>query len=230
VTIALRSKGTSTVTVSDDADAIVAKVKTLVAAYNDLKTFVGSNSDVQESSDKTTLTAGPLAGDSTVRLALGSVQQTLTGLANPGSSFVNLSSLGLKTQDDGTITFDESAFRNALAANPNAVAAVFAGASGTSGVANAVSGLVTQLTAPGGALAVHSHALDDQVSSLQRTIDIDQRSLDAYQQNLQNEFNALEQFVAGLQAQSGALGATFSSLPSSSTSSSSSSSSSSSGG
>jgi flagellar hook-associated protein 2 len=229
VTISLRSQGTSTVTVSDDADAVVAKVQTLISAYNDLQSFVSSNSTVSESSDKTTLTSGPLAGDSTVQLALGSIQGVLTGIANAGGAYVNLSSLGLATQNDGTLTLDQNKFRDALAANPNAVAAVFAGPEGSSGVSNSLQDLIGRLTQPGGALSAHSQALNERIGSLQQTIDIDQQSLDAYEQNLRTEFTALETFVTGLQLQSGALASLLqSSSPSSGSSSTSSSASSSS--
>src|SRR5437016_3953488 len=48
VTVTLRNRGTATVTVADDADAITAKVKTLVAAFNDIVTFVTGESQVTE--------------------------------------------------------------------------------------------------------------------------------------------------------------------------------------
>ena len=50
VTINLKAEGTSTLTVDDDTDAIVDRVKAVVAAYNDVRTFVDANADVSRTS------------------------------------------------------------------------------------------------------------------------------------------------------------------------------------
>ncbi len=199
VTVTLRNRGTATVTVADDADAITAKVKTLVAAFNDIVTFVTGESQVTETQDKSNVALGSLATDSTVKHLIARLHEVFS--ESVGGAYTNLSSLGLATQQDGTIKFDEGKFRTALGSDSTAVAATFAGAGTASGVAKDLSALIDGMTASGGTLALHTTALNDQIRSLQDQIDAGQREVDAFEANLREQFTALESFVSGLKNQ-----------------------------
>src|SRR5437879_3042621 len=199
VTVTLRNRGTATVTVADDADAITAKVKTLVAAFNDIVTFVTGESQVTETQDKSDVALGSLATDSTVKHLVARLHEVFS--ESVGGAYTNLSSLGLATQQDGTIAFDEGKFRTALGSDSTAVAATFAGAGTTSGVAKDLSALIDGMTGSGGTLALHTTALNDQIRSLQDQIDAGQREVDAFEVNLRQQFTALETFVSGLKNQ-----------------------------
>ncbi len=199
VTVTLRNRGTATVTVADDADAITAKVKTLVAAFNDIVTFVTGESQVTETQDKSDVALGSLATDSTVKHLVARLHEVFS--ESVGGAYTNLSSLGLATQQDGTIAFDEGKFRTALGSDSTAVAATFAGAGTAPGVAKDLSALIDGMTASGGTLALHTTALNDQIRSLQDQIDAGQREVDAFEVNLRQQFTALETFVSGLKNQ-----------------------------
>ena len=199
VTVTLRDKGTATVSVADDADAITDKVKTLVAAFNDIVTFVTGESQVTETQDKSDVALGSLATDSTVKHLVARLHEVFS--ESVGGAYTNLSSLGLATQQDGTIAFDEGKFRTALGSDSTAVAATFAGAGTASGVAKDLSALIDGMTGSGGTLALHTTALNDQIRSLQDQIDAGQREVDAFEVNLRQQFTALETFVSGLKNQ-----------------------------
>jgi flagellar hook-associated protein 2 len=204
VTFNLNGVGTSTVTVSDDPDKIVDQIKSLVTSFNDLVSFVAGESNVTETKDKSDVSVGTLATDSTVKGLLTRLHdvfsQSLTGAS---TKYVNLSSLGLATQQDGTIKLDEAKLRAAVSDNPNAVAQVFAGNGTATGVANDLATVIGDATSAGGLLAKHTTSLDDQIRSLQNDVDAGQRRVDAFQANLEAQFTALESLVSGLQSQSG---------------------------
>jgi len=199
VTLTLRDRGTATVTVADDADKITAKVKTLLAAFNDVVNFVAGQSQVSESQDKSQVTLGSLATDSTVKHLVARLHEVFSEAV--GGTYTNLSSLGLATQQDGTIIFDESKFRSALGTDATAVAETFAGNGTAHGVARDFGALIDDMTAAGGSLAIHSTALDAQIRSLQDQIDAGQREVDAFEANLRAQFTSLESFVSGLKSQ-----------------------------
>jgi flagellar hook-associated protein 2 len=204
VTFNLNDVGTSTVTVSDDPDKIVDQIKSLVTSFNDLVSFVAGESNVTETKDKSDVSVGTLATDSTVKGLLTRLHdvfsQSLTGAS---TKYVNLSSLGLATQQDGTIKLDEAKLRAAVSDNPNAVAQVFAGNGTATGVANDLATIIGDATGAGGLLAKHTTSLDDQIRSLQNDVDAGQRRVDAFQEDLIQQFTALESLVSGLQSQSG---------------------------
>jgi flagellar hook-associated protein 2 len=213
VTIALKAEGTTTITVDDDAEAIVAKVRSLVTAYNDIRTFVAGESTVETGVNQDELALGSLAGNSTVRNVVSRLQDALTGaLEHATTQYVNVASLGLATQRDGTILFNEATFRDALASAPTAVAQVFAGNGTDAGVASALVTLTTELTGTAGALTKQTSSLDDQIKSLQDQIDAGERNIESFEVGLRLQFAALEQLVASLQSQGSFLAQAFSQL------------------
>lgn len=213
VTIALKAEGTTTVTVDDDADAIVGKVKALVAAYNDIRTFVAGESTVEAGATDDELEIGSLAGNSTARGVVSRLQEAFTGALDAATTqYVNLASLGIATQRDGTVIFTESTFRDALASDPTAVAQVFAGNGTDAGVANDLVSLVTGLTGADGAVTKQTSSLDDRVKALQVEIDAGERNLEVFETSLRQQFAALEGLVASLQSQASFLAQAFSGL------------------
>jgi flagellar hook-associated protein 2 len=220
VTISLKSEGTATVTVDNDPDQIVAQVQTFVNAFNDLVTFVDGQSSITESADKNSLQIGSLARDSAVQRVIDRLHSTLSEpFAGAAGRYVNLSSVGIATQMDGTLKLDETKLRAALGDDPNAVAQLFGGTATSSGVATDLSNLIDQATGPGGVMAADTTALTQHAQSLQAQIDDAQRTIDQKKAQLQQQFAALEALVSSLQSQSGVL-SVFSSLNSGSTASS----------
>ncbi|MCW5893669.1 MAG: flagellar filament capping protein FliD [bacterium] len=202
VTISLKAEGTSTLTVDDDTDAIVDRVKAIVAAYNDVRTFVDANADVTKTSDDE-LRTGPLAANVGVRQLLARVQEVFTGAVGGATPpYVNLASLGLATQRDGTILLDESKLRAAIGADPDAVARLFAGGGDDGGVANALSTLLDDLTKSSGSLSLQTDAIDRQVRSLEDAIAAGERNLGVFEKSLREQFAVMEQLVSSLQTQS----------------------------
>jgi flagellar hook-associated protein 2 len=210
VTFTLKDEGDATITVVDDTDAITKKVQTLVSAFNDVVTFVQSQSDVTEDSSGNT-SVGSLATNSTVRGIIDQLHAALSqALGGATGRYVNLSSIGITTvgsasdpsgQAVGTVKFDASVFAAALADDSTAVAQVFAGNGAGKGAANALSALIAGVTGPGGVLAVDSQGFDDQVRQLDDQIADGQRRLDQFQADLQQQFTALETLVSSLQSQ-----------------------------
>jgi flagellar hook-associated protein 2 len=215
VTLSLKSTGTATITVANDAAAITNNVQALVSAFNAIVSFVNQQSTITEvqrpssrqpnGQPQTTLQIGSLALDTSAKNFVARLHAVLSGAVAGAGSFVNLSGLGVATQQDGTVTFDATKFQQALATDPASVAAVLAGPDGISGIASQLADFVTQATAPGGFVSQENAALDARVQSLQDQIATRQQAIAAYQAQLQQEFNNLETTVSALQSQQNAL-------------------------
>jgi flagellar hook-associated protein 2 len=216
VTLNLKAPGGPvTVTVDGDDDAVVAQVDAVVKAFNDIVTFVDGENDVTQdtSTDERTVTLGPLALDGTVRGILDSLHRLIsdptTGGQNGGVYSV-LAQVGITTQRDGTLAFNQDTFRTELAARGSDVAKLFGGAGTDKGVADRLSDYLTAVTQSGGLIDVHNTAISDQLHSLEDRISAGQRNLDSFEENLRAQFTSLEVLVQSLKSQgsflSGALG------------------------
>lgn len=124
-------------TVGPDAGAATAAITNFVDAYNSVIGIINKQFTV----NPVTNTQGPLGADSTLRALqsrlLGDVTYSITG----NSGLVNLASLGIDLNNDGTLSVNETAtdthpsLSSVLAANPTAVQSFFANGSST-GFAN----------------------------------------------------------------------------------------------
>ncbi|HXJ35857.1 MAG TPA: flagellar filament capping protein FliD [Candidatus Eisenbacteria bacterium] len=201
VTLVVRGPGTAVVTVADDADAVVARVQTLVSTYNDLRTFIAGESAVSTDADAG-LTIGSLAADATADRVVRGLQQAITSaVSGTTGAFVNLSGLGVTTARDGTLTLDETRLRAALTADPDGVAEVVSGASACTTT------LIDGLTQTGGVLPLHADALARQSQALEASIAAGERQLQGVEASLRRQFDALETLLADLARQSSALDA-----------------------
>jgi len=148
-------------TVGADTGQITTAVNNFVSAYNTVISTINSQYVVDPTGS---IPAPPLEGD----LSLRSLQSSLladAGFALPGatggtvvnSGLVNLASLGINMNNDGTLTVGSTpagdvntpgqTFGQVLAANPSAVVNFFQNASAT-GFANAFNADLTNLTSP----------------------------------------------------------------------------------
>jgi flagellar hook-associated protein 2 len=119
----------------------------------------------------------------------------------------SLSSIGVKTNRDGTITFDEAVFNAAYAANPDAVEAIFSPtrdathtAATDPGIGGALSALKTAATATNGTLASLSTRLANQAKSLASDRARMEARETAYKDRLDKQFGGIDSRVGALKA------------------------------
>jgi flagellar hook-associated protein 2 len=162
ITLLRQSATADTVTVAQDVDGAVGRMKDLVTQFNSTLDFI--NQQMKFNTDNPLLSNGPLAGDaglmriaSTLRTMITAridgVSGGKTSLADLGVSF---GAVGSAVGTTNTLTLNEAKFRAALEADPAGVANVLAAfqasatlqPGGTGSVA-AISGTPTAVRKPG---------------------------------------------------------------------------------
>jgi flagellar hook-associated protein 2 len=120
VRIDLASTGTTTITVPEPARGMADLLTEFVSAYNTLRTALNSATAPGLGGGS----GGPLAGDSRIRTTMRSLSAlTMTPFGSaPGLS--RLTDLGIKTERDGTLSFNRDRFDDAYAAEPDAIRAL----------------------------------------------------------------------------------------------------------
>lgn len=208
ITLNLKSEhGTeppTSLTVSTDTTKTAEKVKAFVDAYNDVVDFIGQQTSV----DGDGKAKSPLFGDSSLRSIRTTLRSILGGsvdtTGNPAYSLA--SQVGIKADRDGKLTFDETKFGEALGADEDAVRKLFSDT--TNGIATRVWTRVDDLTdSVDGLFATRREGIDDRIQQNRTQIERAERRLDLYEQSLNQRFANLEQLLARLQNQGGALSA-----------------------
>ena len=159
------ASSTATLTIERNTASATEAVDAFVKGFNNLLTTIKSLT----SYDSKTKQAGPLVGDATVRSVNFQLKKMLGESMSSTSAYHNLSSIGVETQRDGSLKFDSNRLTAALAADPTAVAKLFAGAV-ASGSEPASEGLGNRLTAYVDKLIGSGGSLDSRLSTINKNI------------------------------------------------------------
>ena len=206
VTMALTKPGvSSTVNVATDTTALKTKLNGFVSAFNDIAN--ATHTATGYGSTKATNTF--LQGNSTLRRAF----DTITGLvanAVPGATgrYTTLGSVGIKLANDGTLTFDSTAFDTAAAADPGGVSKLFVTdtSSGATGIMKSMTTSIDTLMKDNSspmksaiaALTKRSSNITDEMANKQTRVD-------AYQTQLKRQYSNLDVIMSKYSAMATAI-------------------------
>ena len=222
VTLNLASASPSTtvqLTVGPDAAAATAAINNFVNAYN---AVIGSL-NTQFTVDPTTNTQGPLGSDSTLRSLQTSLLNDVTYSIAGNSGLVNLASLGIDFNNDGTLTVNQLAtdthpsLSNVLATNPKAVQSFFQNVSST-GFANNFNNDLFNLTEQTNGIVnvdiagnkTQQKALATQITNLQDRLVAEQKALTLEYAQVNATLEAYPSLLLTVTAEIGALNGNYS--------------------
>ena len=206
------------ISVQPDTTTAATAIQTFVTDYNSLMSSINSQFTV----DPTTGNEGVLAGDSMLRTS----QSELLGLAGTsttaGAEYVNLQSMGIEMQDDGTLQVDTSALSTALSSDYSDVQNFFQSTSPV-GWGSTVNTQLQQMTDPTiGVISADINGLNQTNNSLTDEINDFEVRMTATQQQLTTQYDNLNTLLEEYPMQMQQVAAQLGSLPSSTSSSSSS--------
>jgi flagellar hook-associated protein 2 len=165
--------------VSPDTSQATTAINQFVSAYNtavnDINTQFAVNSDGSG--------GGPLEADGSLRQAQQSLLSAIAFSATGNGGAVNLASIGVNLNNDGTLSVDSGALASALSSNNSGVQNFLQNT--TTGFANNLSTVLTSLTDPSvGILGLDSQGISQTSQDLTQQIFDLQSSLATKQQNL----------------------------------------------
>jgi flagellar hook-associated protein 2 len=207
------------ITVGPDAGQATAAINNFVSAYNSVIGILNTQFTV----DPTTNTEGPLGSDSTLRSLQSSLLKDVTYSITGNSGLVNLASLGIDLNNDGTLTVNQVAtdthpsLSNVLAISPGAVQSFFQNVSGT-GFANNFNNEAFNLTDPTNGIVnvdlagnkAQQQALTTQISNLQDRLAAQQTALTLQYAQVNATLEAYPSLLLTVTAEIGALNGNFS--------------------
>ena len=187
----------TTMTISTDNSSVVEKMNAFVKAYNETMSFVTGQSKTDESD------SGILIGDSGLNSVKRRLQSLLTTTVSGNDSYKALTQLGLSTNRDGTLKFDESALTNALETDFEEVGRLVAGDDEVEGTFKQYRSYLNSMTSSTtGLYATRQENIERVLDRIDSDIVKMEDRLDRREQMLLGKFTALEQMVAEMNSQS----------------------------
>ncbi|MBX6350279.1 MAG: flagellar filament capping protein FliD [Clostridia bacterium] len=194
-----------TVSLATDVDQVVKNVKAFVDAFSKLVTTFSQDT----SYDPATKTAGPLLGNLDVLLAKSRLGADVQSVVVGAGTYQTLAQVGITQQRDGTLAFDEAAFRAAFESDPASVAALFRG---EGGVAQAILAETHRWLDAGGILDSADDSWDARIQDLTEQADRLNDFLAQREALLKTQFQALETAISRMQNQAATLSSLFAQL------------------
>jgi flagellar hook-associated protein 2 len=195
LSLSLEAAGTGpvSITVQRDDAALTAKVQAFVDAYNDLVSFYGVNSNY----DAANGISGALVGESGARRIMTSLQQKVSGTYATGGAFSGLSMIGISTNQDGTLSFDDAELGDALDSDIDSVVALFTSTTGPLATIQAQIDDV-YVDSDNGILTSRLDSIEATVEQYEQRILVLDGNLAALEERLTLQFAALEETIAQL--------------------------------
>ncbi|MGD0907234.1 MAG: flagellar filament capping protein FliD [Candidatus Acidiferrales bacterium] len=189
VTLNLTSASPNTtvgLSVTPNVSQAESAVNTFVSAWNTVAQDLNTQFSVASDGSG----AQPLEADQTLRNVQQQLLSAITYSIGGNNGFVNLASIGLNMNTDGTITTDPTALSNALSNNFSSVQSLLQGTSGFS--ANLVS-VLNQITDPTqGAITLDLQGMTQSNQDLTNQITAMQATLQTQEQNLTNQYDQMQ--------------------------------------
>jgi flagellar hook-associated protein 2 len=197
VNLALTATTTSptTVTVASSPSALESQIQAFVTAYNNVISSGHTDAGYGTTAASSTLLAGDQGIESSLSQLATLITSSVTG-ADP--EYSDLSTAGLTLNSDGTLTFDQSTFASAVAADPNGVEKLFVTdpTTGNNGIMGQLSSAIQSLSVGTTSVLGSEIALyQSQLSSIQTNETALQAHIAQYQTTEQQEFEAMDQTV-----------------------------------
>jgi len=177
---------TVNVTVAPDESTAESAINSFVSAWNTVVNDI--NAQFAVSSDGSG--AQPLESDSTLRDVQSQLLSAITYSIGGNNGFVNLASIGLNLNDDGTISVDSTTLDNALSSNSASVQTLMQGATGFATNLSNTLNLITDPTQ--GLITLDLQGMSQTNQDLSNQISDMEASLTTEQQNLTTQYDQMQ--------------------------------------
>jgi len=214
VTISLLSASTSPVSlgITPDPSNVSAQLQNFVQDFNSLVGTITTDTAFDAANN----TGGILLGDATTEQVQNSIYTMINSVVQGVGQFKDLADIGITVNASGDasngtqLNFDANTFAQAFATDPNAVQNLFSTTS--VGLGSVISNAMDSLVDPvNGAITLQVNTLNTQISGYSDQINQLNVILDQKREQLEAEFNQMEETLATLQSQ-GSLLSSFSGI------------------
>lgn len=189
--------------VTQDVDAIVNKVQSFVTAYNTMMDTLDSLGKRNTYTDgENNYDGGELAGDSQLDALERQLQNIMTNLQGAG---IDLYSVGLEVDNDGTFSLDTTKFKDGIKENFNTVVNLFSSKDDPTpdddiddrGLVVRLDAILEEYTKSNGILDEREDEINQTISDLEEEANENETYLEEYEAALRQKYSNLDNTIAG---------------------------------
>ena len=212
VTLNISSLGSAIVRIAEDVDTTVSRVQDFIDSYNELVQFVNENNQVTRDDSKSEITNifAPLASSRNDDSALTALRSALSSSTASGGSAARIfADLGITTDRNGTLKFDSTKLKTAIASEPTSVSDIL---SSFADITATTSGTIDIYTRFQGLLELSVNNNKETISDLSNRIQEAEKQIERQADSMRARYARLEGLMSRLQQQQSSLTSALSGL------------------
>ena len=212
VTLNISSLGSAIVRIAEDVDTTVSRVQDFIDSYNELVQFVNENNQVTRDDSKSEITNifAPLASSRNDDSALTALRSALSSSTASGGSAARIfADLGITTDRNGTLKFDSTKLKTAIASEPTSVSDIL---SSFADITATTSGTIDIYTRFQGLLELSVNNNKETISDLSNRIQEAEKQIERQADSMRSRYARLEALMSRLQQQQSSLTSALSGL------------------
>ncbi|MDO6506965.1 flagellar filament capping protein FliD [Colwellia sp. 4_MG-2023] len=183
----------SRITITEDNDNVAAGINTFVESFNALVALSDQLGSSSESG------GGALSGDSLLRGVMTKIRSQFNQAFDSGNdTTLTLSQLGIRTERDGTLSFEQDTLDDLIEESPDRVQTFFLGAEGDNGFVNNMDEFLGFYTDSDGIIQQRMDGKTAQLDKLDTEYEAFQLKMESLEARLLSQYNAMDLIVAQL--------------------------------
>jgi flagellar hook-associated protein 2 len=200
VKLDLKRTGTTTLSILSDSDTTSSDVKNMVDALNDIISYANQNDLItsENVAGNTRAIFGSLALTSLDESLISSLKSGLSSSSILGGAVNSLADLGITTNRDGSLGFDEKIFNQSLGKESSSVSKIL---SNLGESLAKTGGIIDQFSRFGGLLDTARTNTDQEISRMNQKITDLEKILTRQEETLIAQFSRLEGQISKMQSQ-----------------------------
>ena len=183
----------SRITISEDNDNVAAGINSFIESFNALVALSDQLGSSSESG------GGALSGDSLLRSVMSKIRNQFNEAFDSGNdTTLTLSQLGVRTERDGTLSFEQDTLDDLIAESPDRVQSFFLGSEGDNGFVNNMDEFLGFYTDSDGIIQQRMDGKTAQLDKLDTEYEAFQLKMDSLEARLLSQYNAMDLLVSQL--------------------------------
>lgn len=212
VTLNISSLGSAIVRIAEDVDTTVSRVQDFIDSYNEVVQFVNENNQVTRDETKKEVINifAPLASTRNDDNALSALRSALSSATASGGSVARIfADLGITTDRNGTLKFDSTKLKTAIASEPTSVSDIL---SSFADITATTTGTIDIYTRFNGLLELSVNNNKETISDLITRIQESEKQIERQADSMRARYARLEGLMSRLQQQQSSLTSVLSGL------------------
>jgi flagellar hook-associated protein 2 len=214
VTLTLKKTGETNIGIQKNTETVKENILSLVENFNDLVGLIKGSESEENTEDSTEETTNPFNGEYGITSLMNKLKTLFSTSIGVADEYKNLNDIGIAMNRNGTLTVSEDTLDQAVASNPDAIAALFLGDADNkvTGIGDLINAGITDMISASGIVSTEIDEAQTKITRIDKDIETATQQLNKRYESMTESFVRLDTYIRRLNAESSYMQSMFDSI------------------